>query len=186
MKVKDIGKAIGEFELNNIPKLIKAMFNKIIFLLEVILVLIISGFLYLDSKLIMKYWYIPIIFFILAGAGLVGHEVFLSKNQSQVDATNLSLQPQSVKNDLLDPSQGDVLALPWSEYVTAAGLGRADAKAWLAHQESLKGEAAATVQNKEFLGDLGKAFFIYLVIFGGYLIVRTVVKKLADWMEVDA
>ena len=43
MKVKDIGKAIGEFELNNIPKLIKT---------------IALSMLYWFASLIIKYWYI--------------------------------------------------------------------------------------------------------------------------------
>ncbi|CAM2895528.1 MULTISPECIES: hypothetical protein [Shewanella] len=50
MKVKDIGKAIGEFELNNIPKLISYIF-KIITLLTLRLM-------YFLTNLIKKYWYI--------------------------------------------------------------------------------------------------------------------------------
>ncbi|TVO85645.1 hypothetical protein AYI76_06205 [Shewanella algae] len=50
MKVKDVGKAIGEFELNNIPKLISYIF-KIITLLTLRLM-------YFLTNLIKKHWYI--------------------------------------------------------------------------------------------------------------------------------
>lgn len=49
MKVKDLGKAIAEFELNNIPKLIKAF--------SVLLIILSLKIVYLAAKLATKYWY---------------------------------------------------------------------------------------------------------------------------------
>lgn len=52
MKVKELGKAIAEFELNNIPAFIKGLAGLILFL-------ILWG-VYLVAKLLTKFWYVPI------------------------------------------------------------------------------------------------------------------------------
>lgn len=58
MKVKDLGKAIAEFELNNIPKFIKAV--------GTLLISLILGALYLVARLVTKYWYAWILLIIWA------------------------------------------------------------------------------------------------------------------------
>lgn len=50
MKVKELGKAIAEFELNNIPKLIKSF--------SVLLITLSVNIVYLAAKLATKYWYV--------------------------------------------------------------------------------------------------------------------------------
>jgi hypothetical protein len=50
MKVKELSKAIGDFELNNIPRFFKA---SCLFMIHLLL-----GGLYFVSTLVIKYWYI--------------------------------------------------------------------------------------------------------------------------------
>lgn len=69
MKIKDVGKAIGELELNNFPKLIKAI--------GALIISLILRSLYLVAKSTLKLWYVCIsivIWAMLEGRAIVWND----------------------------------------------------------------------------------------------------------------